>query len=128
LAKKRFGSVKGKIKLESSLEEEVLQLYQVPGIGASYTNTYGEENIQSLVEKYRSLKDDSIQEMLEMIIRFSQSSDLATCFVSVGVLHALGKNEDVQKAYKWAENQEDPARIISHLDIGKSVADYFILA
>jgi hypothetical protein len=114
--------------LDNSLEEEILHLYQEPGIGASYTNTYGEENIQSLVKKYRSLKDQGMQEMLEMLIRFSQSSDLATCFVSVGVLHALGKNEDVQKAYRWAETQEDPAQIISHFDIGKSVADYFISA
>ena len=109
--------------MDNSLEEEILHLYQEPAIGASYTNTYGEENIQSLVKKYRSLKDQG--EMLEMLVRFSQSSDLATCFVSVGVLHALGKNEDVQKAYRWAETQEDPAQIISHFDIGKSVADYF---
>lgn len=112
--------------MDNSLEEEILHLYQEPAIGASYTNTYGEENIQSLVKKYRSLKDQ--RGMLEMLIRFSQSSDLATCFVSVGVLHALGKNEDVQKAYRWAETQEDPAQIISHFDIGKSVADYFTSA
>ncbi len=114
--------------MDNSLEEEILHLYQEPGIGASYTNTYGEENIQRLVGKYRSLKDEGMEEMLEMVIRFSQSSDLATCFVSVGVLHALGKNEDVEKAYEWAETQEDKARIISHFDIGKSVADYFISA
>lgn len=107
--------------------EEILHLYQEPGIGASYSNTYGEENIQNLVGKYRSLKDEDMQEMLEMLIRFSQSSDLATCFVSVGVLHALGKNEAVQEAYQWAETQEDSAQIISHFDIGKSVADYFTL-
>ena len=77
--------------MDTSLEEEILHLYEVPGIGASYTNTYGEENIQGLVKKYRGLKDESLQEMLEIVIRFSQSSDLATCFVSVGVLHALGK-------------------------------------
>ena len=112
--------------MDSFLEEEILRLYQEPGIGASYTNTYGEENIQSLVGKYLSLKDESMHEMLKMVIRFSQSSDLATCFVSVGVLHALGRNEDVQEAYRWAEMQEDPARIINHFDIGKSVADYFI--
>ena len=115
------------MELDNSLEEEILHLYQEPGIGASYTNTYGEENIQSLVKKYRTLKDEGMQEMLEMLIRFSQSSDLATCFVSVGVLHALGKNEDVQEAYRWAETQEEPAQIISHFDIGKSVADYFTL-
>ena len=113
------------MELDNSMEEEVLHLYQEPGIGASYTNTYGEENIQSLVKKYRTLKDEGMQEMLKMLIRFSQSSDLATCFVSVGVLHALGKNDDVQEAYRWAKTQEDSAQIISHLDIGKSVADYF---
>ena len=111
--------------MNNSLEEDILHLYQEPAIGASYTNTYGEENIRSLVGKYRSLNETSMQKMLEMLIRFSQSSDLATCFISVGVLHALGKNEDVQEAYRWAETQEDPARIISHFDIGKSVADYF---
>ena len=113
------------MELDNSVEEEVLHLYQEPGIGASYTNTYGEENIQRLVKKYRTLKGENMQEMLKMLIRFSQSSDLATCFVSVGVLHALGKNEDVQEAYRWAKTQEDPAQIISHFDIGKSVADYF---
>ena len=111
--------------MDSSLEEDILHLYQEPAIGASYTNTYGEENIRNLVGKYRSLNETSMQKMLEMLIRFSQSSDLATCFISVGVLHALGKNEDVQEAYRWAETQEDPARILNHFDIGKSVADYF---
>ena len=112
--------------MDNSLEEEILHLYQEPAIGASYTNTYGEENIRNLVNKYRGL--DKQKEMLEMLIRFSQSTDLATCFISVGVLHALGKNEYVQKAYSWAETQEDSARIISHFDIGKSVADYFTSA
>ena len=111
--------------MDNSLEEDILHLYQEPAIGASYTNTYGEENIRNLFGKYRSLNEPSMLEMLEMLIRFSQSTDLATCFISVGVLHALGKNEDVQEAYRWAKNQEDPARIISHFDIGKSVADYF---
>jgi hypothetical protein len=113
------------MKLDNSLEEEILHLYQEPGIGASYTNTYGEENIQSLVKMYRTLEDEGMQAMLEMLIRFSQSSDLATCFVSVGVLHALGKNEDVQEAYLWAKSQEDTVHIISHFDISKSIADYF---
>ena len=112
--------------MDNSLEEEILHLYEEPMIGATYTNTYGEENIQNLVGKYRSLNEPG--KMLEILIRFSQSTDLATCFISVGVLHALGKNEYVQKAYSWAETQEDSARIISHFDIGKSVADYFISA
>ena len=109
--------------MDNCLEEEILHLYEEPMIGATYTNTYGEENIQNLVQKYRSLKEP--MQMLEILIRFSQSTDLATCFISVGVLHALGKNEYVQKAYRWAKTQEDSARIISHFDIGKSVADYF---
>ncbi|MBT3367395.1 MAG: hypothetical protein HN472_16210 [Nitrospina sp.] len=112
--------------MDNSLEEEILHLYEEPMIGATYTNTYGEENIQNLVGKYRSLNEPG--KMLEILIRFSQSTDLATCFISVGVLHALGKNEYVQKAYSWAETQEDSARIISHFDIGKSVADYFTSA
>ena len=110
--------------MDNSLEEEILHLYQEPGIGASYTNTYGEENIQNLVGKYRSLREQ--EAMMDMLIRYSQSTDLATCFISVGVLHALGKNEVVQEAYRWAKTQEDSARIINHFDIGKSVADYFI--
>jgi hypothetical protein len=108
------------------LEEEILHLYQEPGIGASYTNTYGEENIQNLVGKYRNLSEQDA--MMDMLIRFSQSTDLATCFISVGVLHALGRVEDVEEAYRWAKTQEDSARIINHFDIGKSVADYFILS
>jgi hypothetical protein len=112
--------------LDNSLEEEILHLYQEPGIGASYTNTYGEENIQNLVGKYRNLSEQDA--MMDMLIRFSQSTDLATCFISVGVLHALGRVEDVEEAYRWAKTQEDSARIINHFDIGKSVADYFILS
>ena len=34
--------------------------------------------------------------------------------------------KDVQEAYRWAKNQVDAAQIISHFDIGKSVADYFM--
>ena len=38
-----------------TLKEDVLHLYREPSIGATYTNTYGEENIRNLVGKYRSL-------------------------------------------------------------------------
>ena len=107
------------------MEEEILHLYQEPAIGASYTNTYGEENIRNLLSKYRSLDNAGMQQMMKMVINFSQSTDLATAFVSVGVLHALGENEGVAEAYRWANTQEDAQRIISHFDIGKSVADYF---
>ncbi len=110
------------------MEEEILHLYQEPGIGASYTNTYGEENIRNLVNKYRSLGDKEMAKMLEVVVTFSQSTDLATSFISVGVLHALGQNEDVNEAYRWARTQDDAPRIISHFDIGKSVADYFTSA
>ena len=107
------------------MEEEILRLYQEPGIGASYTNTYGEENIRNLLNMYHSLDDAGMQQMIKMVLNFSQSADLATSFVSVGVLHALGQNEGVAEAYSWANKQEDAERIISHFEIGKSVADYF---
>ena len=107
------------------MEEEILHLYQEPAIGASYTNTYGEENIRNLLDKYSSLGNGDMQKMMDMLINFSQSTDLATSFVSVGVLHALGQNEGVAEAYSWADKQEDAERIISHFEIGKSVADYF---
>ena len=107
------------------MEEEILHLYQEPAIGASYTNTYGEENIRNLLDKYSSLDNEGMQEMMKMVINFSQSTDLATSFVSVGVLHALGQNEGVAEAYCWANKQEDAERIVSHFEIGKSVADYF---
>ena len=107
------------------MEEEILHLYQEPAIGASYTNTYGEENICNLLDKYSSLDNEGMQKMMDMVINFSQSTDLATSFISVGVLHALGQNEGVAEAYSWANKQEDAERIISHFEIGKSVADYF---
>ncbi len=107
------------------MEEEIMQLYQEPGIGASYTNTYGEENIRNLLNKYHSLDEEGMLTMIKMVLNFSQSTDLATSFVSVGVLHALGQNEGVEEAYRWANTQEDSQRIKSHFDIGKSVADYF---
>ncbi|MBT5027169.1 MAG: hypothetical protein HOL15_00835 [Nitrospinaceae bacterium] len=111
--------------MDNFLEEKILHLYQEPAIGATYSNTYGEENIQSLVATYRSLDEQSMSEMMARITQFSQSADLATCFISVGVLHALGQDAAVQEAYQWAKMQEDSGQIISHFDIGKSVADYF---
>tara|TARA_Y100001936_G_scaffold170022_1_gene166274 strand:- start:191 stop:523 length:333 start_codon:yes stop_codon:yes gene_type:complete len=107
------------------MKEEILHLYQEPAIGASYTNTYGEENIRNLLNKYRSLDSEGMRKMIKMVVDFSQSTDLATSFVSVGVLHALGESEVVSEAYRWANTQEDSQRIISHFDIGKSIADYF---
>ena len=107
------------------MEEEILNLYQEPGIGASYTNTYGEENIRNLLKKYHSLDEVGMEKMMEMVLNFSQSTDLATSFVSVGVLHALGQTEGVAEAYRWANTQENAQQIVSHFEIGKSVANYF---
>ncbi|UCD12057.1 MAG: hypothetical protein JSU88_02940 [Nitrospinaceae bacterium] len=108
-----------------ALESEILHLYQEPGIGASYHNTYGEVNIQALVDKYRSLPPEGMERMLEMVIGFSTSPDLSSSFVSVGVLHALGRIREVDMAYRWAENREDGQRITSHFDIGVSIAKHF---
>jgi len=108
-----------------ALEGEILQLYQVPGIGANYLNTYGEVNIQALVDKYRSLAPDGMERMLELVVGFSTSPDLASSFVSVGVLHALGREREVEEAYRWAEGREDGPTIISHFDIGISIARHF---
>ncbi len=109
-----------------SFEEEVLKLYYEPIIGANYTNTYGEENLVNLVKKYRSLPPEKMDVMREMVINFSQSQDLGSSFVSVGVLHALGMSDEVTAAYDWAQTQEDCQMITSHFDIGKSLADHFI--
>lgn len=108
------------------MEEEILHLYQEPGIGASYTNTYGEENIRNLLDKYHSLDSEGMQQMMKMVVNFSQSTDLATSFVSVGVLHALGQSEGVAEAYSWAHTQEDAERIINHFEIGNRLRTIFL--
>ncbi len=110
-----------------SLEDEVSELYEEPGIGASNINTYGEENIRSLLEKYKGLDQSDSEVMLKMIQEFSLSEDLASSFVSVAVLHALGKSEDVQKAENMAKKRNDPDLFLNHFEIGKSIADYFAL-
>ena len=81
----------------TALEEEVLELYRSPIIGASYNNTFGEENIQSLVEKCRNLDKKKMRVMQGLVVSYSKSPDLATSFVSVGVLHALGMAKDVEE-------------------------------
>ena len=50
------------------MEEEILHLYQEPGIGASYTNTYGEENIRNLLKKYHSLDAIGMEKMIHPIM------------------------------------------------------------
>ncbi|MFQ5672208.1 MAG: hypothetical protein ACE5G9_03860 [Nitrospinales bacterium] len=108
----------------NSLEEEIARLYNEPIIGASYFNTYGEENIKNLVEKYHRLAGSDVSAMLEMIKGFAKSGDLNSCFVSVGVLHGLGMTRDVEEAYRWAQTQEDPQLFTSHFDIGRSIAEH----
>ncbi len=112
-------------KNSGSLAEQVDHLYSEPAIGASYINTYGEENIKQLVAKFRSLDEAGMKTMLEMVIGYSQSDDLASCFVSVGVLHALGRKREVEAAYRRVQDREDGKRFITHFDIGKSLAEYF---
>jgi hypothetical protein len=108
------------------LEEDILRLYREPIVGANYTNTYGEENLVNLVNKYRGLVPEEMEFMRELVAGYSQSPDLASSYVSVGVLHALGFNEQVDEAYAWAQSQDNSGQITSHFDIGKSLADHFI--
>ena len=107
------------------LEEEILRLYREPIIGASYSNTFGEENIKNLVNMYRELEEEKMRIMRTFLASFSKSSDLATSFVSVGVLHALGMSREVEEAYSWAQGLDDKEQFIHHFDIGKSLAEYF---
>ena len=107
------------------LEEEILELYRSPIIGASYNNTYGEENIKSLVEKFRDLDVQKSQIMQGLVVLYSKSPDLATSYVSVAVLHALGMSKNVQEAYLWAKGLDESETFIHHFDIGKSLAEYF---
>ena len=108
-----------------TITEDVLDLYRLPIIGATYTNTFGEENIKNLVKKYRSLDEEKMQIMRDLITSYSKSPDLATSFVSVGVLHALGMSREVEDAYQWAQGLDDKEKFIHHFDIGKSLAEYF---
>ena len=108
-----------------TLEEDVLGLYRLPSIGATYDNTYGEQNIKNLVEKCRGLDGEKRRMMQDLVVSYSKSPDLATSFVSVGVLHALGMSREVEAAYHWAQELDDKERFIHHFDIGKSLAEYF---
>jgi hypothetical protein len=107
------------------LEEEILELYRSPIIGASYNNTFGEENIKSLVAKFRELDEQKNQIMQDLVVSYSMSPDLATSYVSVAVLHALGMSKNVQEAYLWAKGLDESETFIHHFDIGKSLAEYF---
>ena len=107
------------------LEEDILRLYREPIIGASYSNTFGEENIKNLVNMYRELEEEKMKSMLTFLVSFSKSSDLATSFVSVGVLHALGMKKELDDAYQWAQGLDDKERFMHHFAIGKSLAEYF---
>jgi hypothetical protein len=108
------------------LEEDILRLYREPIVGANYNNTYGEENLINLVNKYRSLSPEEMKFMQELVAGYSQSPDLGSSYVSVGVLHALGFSQHVEAAYIWAKTQDNSGQVTSHFDIGKSLADHFI--
>ena len=108
-----------------TLQEDVLDLYRTPIIGATYTNTFGEDNIRSLVEKYKGLDEEKMLIMRGLIIDYSKSPDLATSFISVGALHALGMHKEVKEAYIWANELDEKEKFIHHFDIGKSLAEYF---
>ncbi len=108
-----------------SLEDEILHLYREPAINSGYANMYGEENIVNLVKKYKGLDEEGRARMLGMIIDFSQSADLASSFVSVGALHALGMKSEVETAYRTAETRDDAQSVKHHFDIGVSLAEHF---
>ena len=110
-----------------NLEEEISALYEEPGIGASNINTYGEENIRSLLEKYKELNENDSEAMFNMLKDYSLSEDLASSFVSVAVLHALGKSQAVEEAFNLARTRSDADLFINHFEIGKSIADYVSL-
>lgn len=109
-----------------SLDEDINHLYQEPAIGSGYANMYGEENLQGLVEKYRSLNPADQARMRELVVGFSESRDLASSFVSVAVLHALGMDDAVKKAYSLAKSRDDAESFQRHFDIGISLAEHFI--
>ncbi|MFQ5481134.1 MAG: hypothetical protein ACE5ER_00135 [Nitrospinaceae bacterium] len=113
---------------QTKLQEEILHLYQEPVICSGYGNTYGEENLVNLVNKYRALDEAGMRIMLAMVVSFSTSTDLSTSFVSVGVMHALNQDQAVEAAYQWARTQPEGAAIVNHFDIGCALADHFISA
>jgi len=109
-----------------SLGEEILHLYQEPAIGSGYSNMYGEENLLKLVKKYRSLNSTDKTRMQALVVDYSESAELATSFVSVAVLHALGMDSAVKKAYRLAESRSEAESFLHHFDIGVSLADHFV--
>ncbi len=115
-------------KSSGTLDEEILHLYQEPAIGSGYSNMYGEENLLKLVEKYRGLNSEDQARMRDLVVGFAESPDLASSFVSVAVLHALGMGDAVKKAYRLAEGRDDAQSFQHHFDIGVSLADHFISA
>lgn len=108
----------------TALEEEVSRLYCDPVIGGGNANPFGEQNIKNLLKKYRDIEEPDMEAMLILVKNYSKSGDLASCYVSVGVLHALGMTDAVEEAYQWAQTQDNPRRYASHFDIGKSIAEY----
>jgi len=114
--------------MDKDIEDNALRLYREPAVGSSNSNSYGEENIQNLVNLYRGLDEKGMCQMTAMVADFSKSGDLATSYISVAVLHALGMKEKVNAAYQWAQSQDEATSLASHFDIGISLAEYFFSA
>ena len=114
--------------MDKEIEDNALRFYREPAVGSSNSNSYGEENIQNLVNLYRGLDEKGMRQITEMFADFSRSADLATSYISVAVLHALGMKEKVNAAYQWAQSQDEATSLASHFDIGISLADYYFSA
>ena len=68
-----------------------------------------------MVEKCRNLDEKKMLIMQGLVVSYSTSPDLATSFVSVSVLHALGMSREVEDAYQWAQSLDDREKFIHHL-------------
>jgi len=52
-------------EMNNDLKKEILRLYTEPALGSSSLNSYGEENIKNLVNKYRELNEEEMRQMGE---------------------------------------------------------------
>ena len=63
--------------MDKDIEDNALRLYREPAVGSSNSNSYGEENIQSLVNLYRGLDEKGMRQMMEMFADFSKSANIS---------------------------------------------------